>query len=121
MKISYILQMKELCIILFFGFIIGILYEIINLSNNIKKILIVQIICDIIFCTIFTAVFIFLVNVLNQGEMRLFLLIGYLLGFSIERITLRKLFAKSFKYVYTFIVKSLKSLYNSKFGRIIFK
>ena len=121
MKISYILQMRELCIILFFGFIMGILYEIINLPNSIKKVLIIQIIIDIIACSILTAAFVLIVNVLNQGEMRLFLLIGYLLGFIIERITLRKLFAKFFKYVYTFIVKGLKSLYNSKFGRIIFK
>jgi hypothetical protein len=121
MKISYILQIKDLCIVLVFGFIIGILYNISNSHNNIKKILAIQIISDIVFTLIFSGTFLLLINILNQGEIRLFLLCGYLLGFSIEKITLGKLFAKSFKCVYNLIIKGLKSLYKSRLGRIIFK
>lgn len=121
MKLSYILQLKDLCIMLFFGFIIGIIYGIINIPNNIKKMIVVQIISDILFTILFFGIFIILTNIINQGEVRLFLCLGYGLGFILERISLGKIFAKSYKSVYTLIIKGIKSLYKSKIARIIFK
>lgn len=121
MKLSYILQIKDLCIMLFFGFLVGILYGILNIPNRIKKKLIYQIFSDIIFSVIFSGAFIILINLLNNGELRTFLLAGYSLGLLIERITLGKIFAKGYKNVYTLIIKAIKYLGNSKFGRMIFK
>lgn len=121
MKLSYILQLKDLCIVLFFGFIIGIIYGLLNIPTNIKKNLPLQIILDLIFSIIYTIIFLILINIINQGELRLFLFIGYLLGFILERITLGKLFAKGYKNMYNLIVKLIKKLYQSKIGRIIFK
>ena len=121
MTLLYILQIQDLSMMLFFGVINGILYGIANIPNKIKKNIIYQIICDILFTIIFTFIFIFLVNILNDGEIRLFLIIGYLLGFLIERITLGKLFAKGFKFIYNKARDLFKLLHNSTFGRIIFK
>lgn len=121
MKLSYILQMKELCIMCLFGFVLGIFYGIINIHTSIKRTIFLQIITDILFITISTLSFTYLLNIISLGEMRLFLILGTIIGFLIERITLGKLFAKNYKNMYNFIIKILKSLYNSKFGRIIFK
>lgn len=121
MKFSYILQIKELSIMMICGLFLGIIYEVLNIIPNLKKNIVLQITADIIFSFISLFSFIIIINVLNRGEIRLFLLIGFLLGFVIERITIGKLFAKTYKKMYTFIVKALKSLYRSNLGRIIFK
>ena len=121
MKISYILQLKDLSIMLGFGFILGVIYGILNISNFIKKRLISQIISDIIFSIVAIIAFIILINKINLGQIRLFLCIGYILGFTIERITIGKLFAKGYKNVYNYIVKLVKKFNSSKIGRFIFK
>lgn len=121
MKISYILQLKDFSILLIFGVILGVFYGLINIPNSIKKIQIVQIINDLIFSISFSFIFIVLINYINMGEFRLFLLLGYIFGFAIERITLGKLFAKGYKIVYTSTVKQLKKFANSNIGKVILK
>ena len=118
MKISYILQLQDFFIMLGIGILIGIFYGIINIINRIKYIYPIQIISDIIFSLVAVITLLILCNILNMGQIRLFLVIGYITGFIIERITLGKIFAKSYKYVYNKIVKIF---IKSKFGRIIFK
>ena len=56
-----------------------------------------------------------------MGQFRAFLVIGFLLGIAIERISLGKLFAKGYKNVYNYIVKILQHIKKSKFGRFITK
>ena len=121
MKISYVLQLKDFSIMLAFGFLLGIIYGILNISNFIKSRLFTQILADIIFSTLAIITFIILINKINMGEIRLFLCIGYILGFTLERITLGKLFAKGYKNVYNYIVKLFKTFNKSKVGRFIFK
>lgn len=121
MKISYILQTKDFFILLSFGILIGLVYELFNITNKIRKNLIIQVIFDLIWTIFSTILFIILVNKINMGQVRLFLFIGYLLGFIIERITLGKLFAKGFTLVYTKLIKFSKYISNSKFGKVIFK
>ena len=121
MKISYILQLKDFFIVFGIGFIIGIIYGFLNIFSNIKKLYVIQIIVDIIFSIIYFISFLILVNILNWGQVRLFLVVGYLLGFILERITLGKIFAKCYKRVYNNIVKICKKLVRSKIGKIIFK
>ena len=104
-----------------FGVLLGIIYGILNICNFIKQRLITQILADIIFSLLAIITFIVLINKINMGEIRLFLIIGYILGFLIERITLGKLFAKVYKNVYNYIVKWFKKLNNSKIGRFLFK
>jgi len=121
MKISYILQLKDFSIMIIFGFLLGIIYGILNIFNSIKPRLFLQILTDIIFSILASILFIILVNKINMGEIRLFLITGYIIGFILERISLGKLFAKGYKTVYNHIVKLLKKFYISKIGRFIFK
>lgn len=121
MKISYVLQLKDFCIMLGIGVILGIIYGILNIPNKIKTIRAIQIISDILFSAIAIISFIIFINLINMGEIRFFLCLGYILGFIIERITLGKLFAKGYKYVYNKIVKFFKFIANSKVGKVIFK
>mgnify|MGYP002706655599 CR=1 FL=1 len=121
MKISYILQFKDFSIMIGIGVILGVLYGVLNIGNTIKENIVTRIICDIIFVTTSLFSFIFLVEKINFGTIRVYLLAGYLIGFALERITLGKIFAKGYKKVYNQIVIILKKLYNSKLGKIIFK
>ena len=121
MKISYILQLKDFSIMLGIGFCLGIIYGILNIFSTIKHNFPIQIIIDLIFSVISFSTFLIMVNIINMGEFRLFLLEGYVIGFIFERITLGKLFAKGFKKVYNLIVKSLKKFSESRLGRIILK
>jgi hypothetical protein len=121
MKISYSLQLKDFCILFLIGFIIGIIYGIINIHKTIKKIYILQIIGDIIFCLTAIIALLASINHINHGEFRLFLIIGYTLGFILERITLGKLFAKGYKCVYTKLINLTRKFVNSKLGKVLFK
>lgn len=121
MKISYILQLKDFLIMFGIGILIGILYGIINIPTKIRKVLALQIINDLIISTSACIIFIYAINVINLGQFRAFLLLGYILGILIERITLGKLFAKGYNFVYTNIVKMLKKFANSKFGKVLLK
>lgn len=51
----------------------------------------------------------------------MFLLLGYVLGYYLERLTLGKLFAKGYKKVYNGSINILKKFANSKLGRMILK
>jgi hypothetical protein len=121
MKISYILQLKDFFIIFIIGFAVGILYEIINIPSRIKKILILQILIDVVFSLILYVVFLIMINLINLGEFRTFLLVGYTLGIFIERISIGKLFAKGTKKVYNYIVSKLKMFSNTKLGKALLK
>ena len=103
------------------GIIIGIVYGILNIFTTIKKNFPIQIVADLIFSILLSFTFLVAINILNMGQFRFFLFIGYMLGFIVERITLGKLFAKGFKKVYNFLVKGFKKFFNSHIGRIIFK
>ena len=121
MKISYILQLKDFSIMFGVGIILGVFYGVINIPNFIKEHVVIRIICDIIFTSIMTFAFVFIVESINFGSIRGYLLIGYILGFIVERISIGKLFAKGYKKVYNFIIKGSKKLYSSKIGQVIFK
>jgi hypothetical protein len=113
--------MKDFCILFIIGFGIGIIYEILNTPQKIKKIFLIQFFSDITFCLVFTIVFLSTINMVNMGEFRLFLLIAYYLGLLIERISLGKLFAKGIKLIYNKTISLWKTFRNSKFGGMIFK
>jgi len=121
MRISYVLQLKDLSIMFAFGILLGVIYGILNICNFIKQHLFTQIFADIFFSLMAIITFLILINKINMGEIRLFLIIGYILGFIIERITLGKIFAKGYKNVYNYIVKAFKKFNNSKIGRFLFK
>jgi hypothetical protein len=121
MKINYILQLKDFGLMLLIGFIIGLIYGLLNIPSKIKTKLLWQILSDFIFTIIaFSALFIS-INIINLGEFRFFLIIGFIFGFIIERRTIGKLFAKGYLNMYNMLRSLLKKFRNSKFGRFIFK
>ena len=121
MNLSYILQMRDFCMLLLSGFVGGAIFSIISSPYFIRNKLIFKIPIDFAFTLLLTITFIGLINRINMGEFRLFLLIAYLLGIILELLTLGKLFAKGYKKVYTCLVNILKIFSQSKLGRIIFK
>jgi len=121
MKLSYIFQLEKFITMFFIGFSVGIMYGILKNTINIKKNIVIQTIIDTLITISAAIILIILINIINMGEIRLYLLISYFLGILIERITFGKLFAKGFKFVYTKIVSMAKIIANSKFGRFLFK
>ncbi len=107
---------------LIIGVIPAILLGVINfLSLFVKQKKIFFVIFDIIFCLFFTGVFLLTVNFLNYGEIRLYLLIAYILGCVIERKTIGKLFAILHKIIYNAINKISKKFKQSKLFKILCK
>ncbi len=107
-------------IFLSFGVILGIAFGIINMISilcNRNKYL--QIALDIIDCLAFTALYIALVNVFNWGQIRLYLVLGYLIGIIAERKTVGKLFAKYYYKLYNWVKTRIKLMSDSKFGKFI--
>lgn len=121
MIVSNIFQMKSFCIMLFLGLLLGLIYGILNITNSIKEQLIFRIISDLLFSISYTLIFIIAINKVNLGQIRLYLIVGYIIGFVIERITLGKLFAKGYKNVYNLLIKGFNKFKQTKFGGIIFK
>ncbi len=121
MKISYVLQMREFLIMLSCGIVLGIIYGLLKALCRITKNKIVEIITNAILTAIGTIFFIFMVNVINLGEIRAFLIIAYTLGIILERITLGKIFAKGYKSVYNILVRIIGKFKNSNIGKVILK
>ena len=121
MKISYVLQLKDFLFLFLIGFLLGLFYGFINLFFTSKKPIAIQIVLDIVFSIIAFTLFIIAINLINMGEFRWFLFVGYMLGFFLERIFLEKLFAKVFKKVYNFSIKVFKNFAKSKIGKVILK
>ena len=105
---------------IYFGLIIGIIKNGINLIiNTFKNNKIITFIFDLIFMLIFGLLFIFCINLINFGEFRVYLLLGYICGFVIEIKTLGFLVDFVFKKIYTFIIFLYKKILNLKiFKRI---
>lgn len=121
MKISYILQLKDFFIMFGAGFVVGIIYGLINIVNLNKKHQIITNIIDFIFVIFSSTSLLLLINLINLGEFRLFLILGYILGIICERITLGKIFAKGYKFVYTTIKVSFNKFKETQIGKVIFK
>ena len=121
MTINYIFQLKDFSIMLIIGFVAGIIYGILNIPSKIRTNLIWQIICDLIFTFVAFGLLFISINIINLGEFRLFLILGYVTGFIAERKTLGKLFAKGYLNMYNKLRNLWIKIKNSKIGRFVFK
>lgn len=106
-------QPKLLLLFIIFGFLSGFVFDISNfikvLTKNNK---VINIILDFV-STIINALVLFVVNLyFNYGEIRLFAIAIFELGFTIQRLTLGKIFAKFFILLYNLVLKILKKLKN---------
>lgn len=76
---------------------------------------------DIFLCLIATSIFLYLINLLNFGEIRGFLLATYVFGFLLLQKTLGKLFAIVNDFVYNMLIKSVRIFKTSSLGKKILK
>lgn len=106
---------------LLLGFAFGMLIGIFNLIKTFFQNKIVLFVLDLLTCLIFTICFVYLVNKLNWGEIRLYLIIAQLLGVFIERISLGKLFAKIYLKMYNKSKVLKNSFLKSKMGKFLSK
>jgi len=106
---------------IYFGLITGIIKNAINLIiNACKNNKVITFILDLIFMIIFSFMFIICINIVNFGEFRLYLLLGYIIGFILEIKTLGFLVDFVLKKIYTFIKFIYKKLLTIKiFKRIV--
>lgn len=121
MKTSYILDLKSLFIMLICGFAITAVCGLIFHFPVIKRHLALKNLSNFLQTILVFATFMFSILYINLGEFRLFLLIGYAFGIILERITLGKLFAKGYVWVYNKLEIFYKRFKSSKLGGIIFK
>ena len=108
--------------IFLFGFLPAILVSIIHFFRLIfKNKFIPNLIFDIFICLFTTLLFLILVNKLNFGETRFYLIFSYLLGFILFLKTIGKLFAKLNKIVYTKLSNLTNKFANTKLGKVLNK
>lgn len=121
MLFQTLLQGKLFLIFLFFGIIIGALYECVFLLHNIFKNKIIDFFLDLAYGIIVSILFIFITNLFNYGEFRFYLLLSYILGFIILRKTVGYLVRKMIKFVCNKIKHFVLYLKSNKFIAKIFK
>lgn len=121
MKISYVFQLKDFLSILIIGVIVGFVLNFFKIITIIKYKTYLQIIYEFFSTLISSCVLIVSINYINMGEMRLFLLVGYILGIVLQKITLGKLFAKLVKFMYNRYISVSAKFKTSKLGKIILK
>lgn len=76
---------------IYFGLLAGISKDISNFIKKPIKSKILKNIIDVITVIVFSLLFILCINVVNFGEIRLYLLVVFLLGYVLERISLGNL------------------------------
>lgn len=116
-SLSLAQQTKGFLLSLGMGFLLGILYDLIRIIRiSISRGKTAVIICDIIFCA-FTCLFTFLFCLtVNEGEIRLYLVLGEIAGFFTYYFSLGAvIFSCSEK-----IIGFIKKLFRSVFGVILF-
>lgn len=108
-------------LMLFCGCVVGVVYEIGYFIRKVIPLKIITIIVDAIFVFVSFIVFILAINYCNFGELRLFLLISFILGFVIERYSIGFLVAKILEFIYNYFIKKiifkLKAYKGKHFGR----
>lgn len=87
--------------LLYWGIIVGFLYEIsVFVCKIIKNNLILRNFFDIVITLLGGFLFIFNINYVHFGYFRVYLLVTFLVGFVLERVSMGFLVAKSFDFVY---------------------
>lgn len=116
-SLSLAQQTKGFLLALGMGFILGVLYDILRIIRiSISRGKVGVIICDVVFCALACfCTFLFCLTV-NEGEIRLYLVLGEVAGFFTYYFSLGAIiFACSEK-----IIDFIKKLFRSVFGVILF-
>ncbi len=113
--------------LLFFKFIIlgGIVSACYGIFKGVvfvfKQNIVIQIICDLLFSAFCGLAFMYCINAFNNGEIRLFLLLGMAFGMFLYNKTFGKIFAKVGNMLYNYVIKILGKFASTKFGKALFK
>ena len=96
---------------LLLGFLAGVIYNVIKLLQKLfKNNIIITIISDIIGSISIGILLLISIFILNNGIIRLYILLSFLLGIIIELLTLNKLVDFLILNIYNIIIKLKKSL-----------
>lgn len=105
----------------YFGLIIGIIYDFCKFNVRLlKNKNVAQIIFDCFFSIAFVLLFFMCLNVVYFGEFRLFVLISFILGFVLEQKSLGFLVDFIIKKLYNFFIVVFKRILKIKFIRRMF-
>jgi hypothetical protein len=121
MTISYIFQLQDFLIMVLIGISIGFILNFLKIIVIIKNKSYLRFIYEFISTIAISITCIIAINQVNMGEIRLFLLSGYLIGIVIQKTTLGKLFAKLVNFMYNRCISASNRFKTSKLGEIIFK
>lgn len=111
--LSLATQTKNFLLSLGFGFIMGILYDLFRIVKiSISKGKLATIISDILYCVFLCfALFLFCLTV-NEGEIRLYLLLGSMAGFFVYYFSLGVIIFSFSEKIVAFIKTIIKSVFN---------
>lgn len=103
------------CTFLYLGLLLGLMYEItsfvVSLTRGNK---VIRAVLDVVIVILGFLVFTLAINSLGNGYFRVFFVLGYLLGFYLERISIGFLVAKICLFVYNKSIKILSYLRRKK-------
>ena len=107
---------------LLLGITLGVIYSLLSGFVYIcKKFTPIQIVCDLLFSVCLGFGFLWLINKLNSGEIRWYLVFATVIGIILHLKTLGKLFAKGGILLYNHLVKLNDKFKKSKVGKVLYK
>ncbi len=114
-------QYKLFMIFFAYGLLVGIICGLMQLTNTMVKGKVIRFVLDLTITLGAGALFWVLTTHYNSGEIRIFLVIAFVLGIMLERISVGKIFAKWYKLLYNVVKTWLTKFKNSKLGKRLFR
>lgn len=114
-------QSQIFIIIMYFGMICGLVFQLCSLLKQCIKIKFAKSLIDFCFVATSGLFFVFLTNLYNYGIFRIFMLVSYILGAFLVNKTIGYYFQKLIIMIYTYIVNFVKKVCNTKFAKKLFK
>ena len=121
MVVSNIFQLKSAIIMSLFGLISGLIYSILHTKVGIFQNRYYIFFADTISILCASIILIIGIHILNYGIYRLYMIVFFVIGFTIERVTIGKLFAKIFCFVYNHSCNVVKFVRNTQIYKFIFR
>lgn len=104
------------------GFLCGAFFNLASTLNILfKNRFWIKCIFDFVATIICGTAFLIAINILYYGEMRLYMIVAFVLGLYLEIVTVGKIIAKTFLLLYNKTAIWIKKLSNTKFGKRITK
>ena len=111
--LSLATQTKNFLLSLGFGFIMGIFYDLFRIARiSISKGKIATVISDILYCVFLCFSFMLFCLTVNEGEIRLYLLLGSLAGFFVYYFSLGVIIFSFSERLILFVKKFIRSVFN---------